>query len=143
MATGRRVTGYRKLNLIRDLASGEKSRSQLATEYGITPASVTAFARTNAEAIQEILDNAAQDMAGLWIAKQRNRIAELEALAEHLDTIIYSESTWDANKLNAILRKTQVLRNAAEELGQLTIKTETTGKYNYTVEGVDMSKLGG
>jgi len=137
------IRGRHKLELIRKLAEGTISRSDLAKEYDVTPGTITSFAKRNAEAIQAILTGAADELDGLWIAKQHKRIAELEALAEHLDTIIYSEHTWDANKLNAILRKTQVLRNAAEELGQLTVKTETTGKYNYTVEGVDMSKLGG
>jgi hypothetical protein len=137
------IRGRHKLELIQKLASGDVSRSDLAKEYDVTPGSITSFAKRNAEAIQAVLAGVEDEMNGLWIAKQHKRIAEYEALAEHLDTIIYSESTWDANKLNAVLRKTQVLRNAAEELGQLTLKTEASGKYNYTVEGVDMSKLGG
>lgn len=139
----RRIMGHRKLRLIRELASGEKTRSSLAKEFEIDSATVTNFAKANADAINACIRSIDDEMAGLWIASQVNRIAEYQELAEKLDEIIFDESSTDTVVSNAILRKTTILRQVAEERGHLMQKVETSGKYNYVVEGVDMTKLGG
>lgn len=141
--TRRRITGHRKLRLIRELAKGDKTQQTLGREYGVTSRAIAGFAVTNAEAIAQCLADIDDAFKGLWIADQVNRIAEYEAMAERLDEIIYDSSNSPSIVGTAIQKKTIVLRNVAEERGHLLQKIEASGQYNYAVEGVDMSKLGG
>ena len=140
-ARSRRIRGYRKLQLINELALGNKSQAQLADEYGHTRAAISQFAKREAAAIQRVIDERDNEYAGLWIADQVNRIAEYQDMAEDLDALIESTEGLDTAKVNAFLRRTQILRNVAEERGHLTQKHETSGDVRIEVVGVDPDAL--
>jgi len=140
-ATSRRIRGYRKLQLINELALGNKSQKQLAEEFGHTEAAISAFRKREAAAIQKVIDEKENEFAGLWIADQVNRIAEYESLHEYLQELVYSTDKLDTASVNAVLRMAQILRNVAEERGHLTQKTEASGDVRIEVVGVDTDSI--
>lgn len=138
-----RITGHKKLRLIRELAAGEKTHAVLSREYGVTSRTIANFVNQHQVAISECIRALDDEFMGLWITSQVSRMAEYESLAERLDEIIFDADSPASVVATAIQKKALVLRNVAEERGHLLQKVETSGKYNYAVEGVDLTKLGG
>lgn len=130
------LRGWVRLQLIRELALGEKTSLELGEKYGMTAGSIRGFATRNKAEIEHVKANIDDEYAGLWIADKRNRIAEYEADVGQINTELAKETD---DRL--IRTKAAVLRQAAEELGQLTQKVETTGQVNYTITGIDPAVL--
>jgi hypothetical protein len=126
--------------LVRELAGKEHTRAQLARRYGVERSSMTEFAQRHAADIAAVEQQIEQQMAGLWIAEKRNRIAvyqkNVEDIADlvdrDIDTRTAPRKVSDENeivivgaKLPSLLRvQAQILHNVAEELGQLTVRVE-------------------
>lgn len=120
-------------SLQEDLAKSTASQTALARKYGVTGPSITAFKQKYRAVIEEIRENAADQFAGIALARQVNRIelyqSELEKAEERED--------W-----KAIAR---LGRQIAEELGHLpgrvTLSGEVGTTTRYSIEGVENGDL--
>lgn len=137
--------GYVRANLIRALAAGEKTQSQLAELYGVTQQSISEFAQRHKLTIEHTRANLDDEYAHLWIAQKGNRIAEYE---KHVDTIsqILDEGARSSVPTSEMLRTAQAaLKAVAEELGQLPnrqqIQHSGSVSVNYVVDGLDPEVL--
>jgi len=125
--------GRLRLELIRDLAMGEWSTASIAKRLGVDHKDITDFAEKYANDIAEVRSalagQLAVEAAGLWITKKQNRIAELQADFDELNTVLdsmrsgtYRPTDNDGTNLGSrrhrgILKsKMDILRSVAEEL---------------------------
>jgi predicted metalloprotease len=122
--------------LVLELAQGDKTQRQLAAEYGVDQSSISVFLGRHHDEVKVRAERLADEWAGLWIADKRNRVIEAQADVEAINQAL--GNTTDATLLRA---KLAIMRQVAEELGQLTEKIELGGRLTYVVEGVDMSAL--
>lgn len=129
--SGEGLRGRHKLRLIRLLAVGEMTQDELAEEFGVTQPAIAQFKKRNRDEIEHVKANLEDEFAGLWIARKKDRVAELEDVAERFKAD-------DPKAANIRLR---ALKQAAEELGQLKVSIEVSGGVDYTVEGVDPKEL--
>lgn len=123
--------GWVRHRLIRELALGEKRNMDLAAEYGVSSTSISNFKKRYAFEIEEVRNNLADEYAGLWVARKRERIAELQQAAEKMAR---GSSPRDAEVLVTILKA------ASEELGQLPARTQvniTNEVTTYEIVGID------
>lgn len=127
--------GPYRAKLIRELAEGIKPNVQLATEYGVTAASISSFKGRHATEIAEQQADFENEFADLWIAQKRLRLAVLQ------DDI---EETADSYEPEVIKIRHAALLQAAKELGQLpssagvTVNTPTA---TFSINGVDLDQL--
>lgn len=127
--------GWVKHRLVRDMAIGEKTRAQLAEQYGVSLTSVTSFRKRHQLEIEEVRNNLADEYAGLWVAKKMQRIAEYQQAAEKMAK---NESPRNQEVLVSILKA------VAEELGQLPARTQvnvSTEQTVYQVVGVSVDDI--
>jgi hypothetical protein len=138
-----------------ELAHGGKSQGELAEKYGVVQSSISEFAARHAATIQTIRDNAADEFAGLAIAKKQ---ARLEVYRELLDkamtpvpkmaggTVVVDPNDPDTfvYEIDAGVAA-KILRNVAEELGHLPNRVTLGGEVgvttNYVINGVDPGNL--
>lgn len=139
-----------------ELATGRKTQTQIAGEYGVTQPSVSTFNSRHADEIQAIRDNALDEMTGIAIAR---KAARLEAYEEILraalvptpetagkdgDYVRDPETGQPIMKIDAGVAA-KILRNVAEELGHLPSRVVITGglevRTNYTLNGVNPENL--
>ena len=84
--------GYPRLALIRDLAFGEYSYSEIAKTMGCTAGDISLFAQEHVQEIAEVrvalAGKLAIESAGLWVSKKQNRLAELQSDIEDLKDYI-------------------------------------------------------
>lgn len=104
------IKGYRKLELMRHLATGEYSIKQLGEMYDSTEGTITQFKHRHREQIAEIAANLDDQFAGLWVAKKQNRIGVYQEQIERLS---------DSDDPKLVARTQTALRSVAEELGAL------------------------
>ncbi len=136
MTAQNKITGWRRVKMIRELASGTHTRTQLAAWYGVNIRTVSKFAADNAAYIAEVVRGREEKEASLWIAERDNRIAEYAHQYELAKATL--EDSFDP----AVSRAAQAALHAvAEELGHLRQQLDVRQQVNYTVEGVDLSKL--
>jgi hypothetical protein len=113
-----KLRGFRKMELLRELAMGAASRSELAEKYevdGTRIYQISCECATEIDAIRaDLMAKLHDETVGLWIASKRNRIAE------------YQQDVDDANAVLAkaydhrlVADKHRALRAVAEELAQL------------------------
>lgn len=114
--------------LIRELAGGEVTQTELAAKYGVTTAAMTYFKQRHADRIAEVRQNLDNEFAGLWAARKAARIDALQRDIEIADGLLDPGSPGDDGVLSegpdpAWARvKAQALRMIAEELGQIPNK---------------------
>lgn len=135
MPRGDLERGWAKTRLIRELAAGGKTQSELAVEYGVVQSAVAAFSARHADEITALKTRIEDEWAALWAADKFNRVAELQADIESIKV----DGTFDVDKLLRV--KHAALRQIAEELGQLKTTVEVGGKVTYVIEGIDASVL--
>ncbi len=142
--------------LQQDLAHGGMSQTQLGEKYGVDQSAISQFAARHAATIQQIRDDAADEFAGLAIAK---KAARLEVYRELLDAamtpvpkmaggavVIDPESEEGAivYEIDAGVAQ-KILRNVAEELGHLPNRVTLGGEVgvttNYKINGLDPEAL--
>lgn len=145
--------GRARLSLIRDLAMGEWSTSEIAHQLGLPKEDIDAFAKAEAEAISEyklvLAGKLQEETAGLWIAKKQNRMAELQAEYEDVDEALRERRdggfSWSTHHKDMIRAKLSILRAVAEELGAYPQRSEqpahTGNAVHYIIEGEDMEAL--
>jgi hypothetical protein len=149
-----KLGGLKRLQVMRLLALGELSQSQIGAQFGVTQQSVSEFAQRYATEIAEIRANLADEFAGLWIAKKVNRLAMYEEIAQQ--ALKPTPKVTPAGKVvrdvdpatgtvETIMEidgrlAAQVAKQAAEEMGQLPTRLQVSGEMNttttYRVEGV-------
>jgi hypothetical protein len=117
------IRGHRKLALLHDLAAGDLTVAAIAQKYDRTESTIYSIKSNNAEQIDAIRADHANEFAGLWVASKVNRVAEYQADIEDEDLDVQV--------------KHKALRAVAEELGQLTTKQEIQASVTYQIEGVD------
>lgn len=109
----RKLTAGQQRELCRALATAGKSRRRLATEFGVSHQYLTKFARQRAAEITAIRGRLDDAFAGLWIASKEARLAAYQADYEASANGEY------ADHFEQIRTRSAILRNVAEELGQL------------------------
>lgn len=136
MARGKLEQAWIRRQLILELAVDNETRSALADKYDVDQSAISHFATRHRAEIDDRRGKLDDEFFGLWIADKVNRVAEYQDDVERINTALDAET--DASLLKA---KLAVMRQVAEELGQLKTSVELTGKLTYVVEGVDLSRL--
>lgn len=138
----RRLRGHVKLQVMNWLAAGNRTHQSIADEVGVSRPVITRFAARNGAWIRRIQEDAANDLAGLWIADKALRIAEFQQQVEDVRDLPVETQLSDP----ALVRNAQrALRAVAEELGALPVRTSTPtgdgGTLHYDLPGVDMDRV--
>jgi len=134
--------GHVRWKLIHELARGEKTRTALAKEYGVTQSAITQFADRHRTRIDEVRADIENEFAGLWIADKRRRIeeyaAEIDLIEEVRAGTVRNMRDVELSKLKAA-----ILRAVADELGQIPARMNVSvnQKVTYVIEGVDPETL--
>jgi len=115
----RKLTPADRRNLARQLAMGEIKRSQLARDYDVTTGYITQFAKQHQREIDAIRADLDNQFAGLWIADKEQRLAAYAA-----DFELSAAGDYGAH-YEQIRTRSAILRNVAEELGQLPTRSTT------------------
>lgn len=152
---GKLNRGHVKFRLIRALADGSKTQSQLARDFGVVSSAITQFKQAHRAEIEAVRADLNNEFAGLVLANKANRLAELEADIEaigdgRIRVTIEGEDGREitSEKVDpALLRaKHAALKAIAEELGQLPSKLNVSVDpvtVRYEVSGVPDEDLGG
>jgi hypothetical protein len=139
---GRLERGWRKHQLLRQLAEGEETQDNLAALHGVVQASISEFAQRHKEEILAIRKNMQDEFVSLWVAQKINRLSEYQDDIEAINELLELGDS-DDDKLRTA--KHRALRAAAEELGQLpnrmSVKTEGAALVRHVLEGVDTDEL--
>lgn len=136
MPRGDLERGWAKSRLILELAQAERTQVELAASYGVVQSSISEFADRHRDEITHQRDRITDEYASLWIADKRNRVAECQADVDAINDALTGEA--DEKLLRA---KLAIMRQVAEELGQLKTNIEVGGQLTYAVQGVDLSRL--
>ena len=130
------IAPWHKLALLRELAAGDTKHGMLAKKYGMSPQSLSNFAKRYASEIEDIRENFADQFAGMPYAKKRNRIMKYAEEIERLDNHPNADHfEWSKARQNA-------LRNIAEELAQLPPRQQVTViPVAHIIEGIDLNDL--
>lgn len=130
---------YVRYELMRALATGQKTQRELAALHGVTQSAVSLFATRHKDRIEAIRGKLDDEFAHLWIAGKRARIGVYQGEAERLLDLLEAENDKGAEAdrktitaLTRELRATQ--RNVAEELGDL----KTTVAFDSSVLRVEI-----
>jgi hypothetical protein len=160
-----------RVQLIRELASGEHAQSELARRYDCAPQSISEFAGRHAERIAEVARDLNDQFAGLWAASKAKRIDAYQQQIEHIAHLLDPDEDTDAALIDAEDRKLDVeveqgkdrirragvnvstaelmrtqaaaLRAIADELGQIParMQVEHSGRLDVVVNGVDLGAI--
>lgn len=102
--------------LMTELARGEKTQAQLAREYGVVESSMTEFKQRHRDRIDEIARDIDNEFSGLWVTQKTERLDEMQTLYEGI-------TSGEITDLDQVKTRLDVLRKAAEELGQIPNRT--------------------
>ncbi|MET0916701.1 MAG: DUF2280 domain-containing protein [Jiangellaceae bacterium] len=149
-----KLNGLKKRKLVRELALGEENQTQLAERYDVTKQAISAFAKRNRDEIEAVRANADDEFAGLLIVQKAHRLGVLEELLERALTPVPKvapNGRLIEGPDGEILKEfagdlaAKVIKQAAEEMGQLPNRISLSGNVNvhtsYSVEGVDPTDL--
>lgn len=118
---------------MQELALGEVTQAKLAESYGCSEAAISLFKSRHVAEINLIRDNAADEFAGILVAKKAGRLQAYQDMLERAE-----ESGDDKHAA-------KVLRQVAEELGALPQRMQVSGQLDtqsrYVIDGVDMEAL--
>lgn len=150
-----KLNGLVHRKLVRELALGEENQAQLAERYNVSPSAISHFAKRNRDEIQAVRDKADDEYAGLLITQKANRLAALEQLYAQAITpqpkvaasgrVAYVEDPVTGEQVMvqevALDSAARMLKQAAEEMGQLPTRVQLTGELTehitYKIEGPD------
>lgn len=138
--------GLRRRKLIREIALGDETQSQLARRYGVTAQSMSDFKKRNADEIAAVAADADNEYAGMLIASKAYRLALLEQIVEQAGIpvpkvtpagkIVHrwnAETGEDEEVMEIDVRaQMQAVKQAAEELGQLPSRVTLSGQIDTT-----------
>lgn len=154
-----KLGGLKKREIIRLLAAGELSQAEIARRYDVRPQSITDFIERNREEIAALKADMDNEFAGILIANKANRLGAYQELYETATTpapklapngkvvqdIIVDPETGETSVGTVmevdVRAAAQVLKQAAEEMGQLPTRLQVQGGLDvtttYRIEGVD------
>jgi len=149
-----KLDGLNRRRVMRDLALSGLTQQAIADKYGVGQSAVAMFKQRHADAIAAIAADAADEYAGIWIAQKANRLEALAEIAEiamqptpkitNKGTLAFDESGNVIKEVDGRLAA-QVMKQAAEEMGQLPTRLQVSGDMNttttYRVEGVSPEDL--
>lgn len=131
--------GWRKAQLIRQLALGELTQTKLGEIYGVSQASISRFAsrwRGDIEMVRyNLAEQVQQGAEHLWVVGKQNRIAEYQATVERMNAL----NTPRSHEI-----KITALKATAEELGDLPARTQVNIEQNtvsYEIVGVAVEDI--
>lgn len=134
-----------ELKLIQQLASGKYTQRELAREYGVSGVAVYLFNKRHKQRIEQVKADLENEMAGLWIAEKKNRVAHYQAMSEAVDTSIeIAMNMGDVAPYQLVKIKAKLLEAVAGELGQLPARLAqniSAEKITYLIPGIDLEKL--
>lgn len=130
------IEPWQAQKLARELATGEKTQTQLAKEYGVNRSTVCKFAKKHKARIDEIRAHLDDEFAGLWLADKAQRIASYQ------DDYELSRRHPKADYFEQIRTRNDIRKAVAEELGQLPARgVAVSGTVTHVLEGVDLDEL--
>lgn len=136
------LTGRNKLAVLRSLATGDRTKAQIARDYGVHRATVVLFARRHARDIDEMRDRLDDEFAGLWIVQKRARLAEIEWQLEIIDSSIKDLAEQGQYDMDLMRVKASLMKQASEELGQLPPRQQVVSAHvTHVVEGFSTDEL--
>jgi len=121
--------------LIRDLAIGEMTQDALGIRYGVSRKSITEFKKRHDAEVESVRSQIDDEYAGEWIANKLDRLRVYQEAAERMAE---GRSPRNAEVL------VNILKGAAEELGQLPARTQVqvnTQNVEYKVYGINPDDL--
>lgn len=145
--------GHERRQLIIDLAMGESTYREIAARIGFSLKDVQAFAgeheREIAECQQMLMGKLAEEVAGLWISRKANRLAEYQDQAEEIRTTLadlYDNGKyWSRDHKDMLRTYLDLFRQVAEELGAYPQRASApawTGQtVHYVIETDDTKAL--
>ncbi len=115
--------GRARLALIRDLALGEWSNREIASQLGVPQVEVSTFAAQHADEITEVRSalagHLAIDTAGMWVSKRHNRVAEyqfqIQKLEEDIDTVRETHGPGSKEHVNVVRTWAILMSKVADE----------------------------
>lgn len=149
-----KLGGLKRRQIVRELALGEMTQQALADKYGVVQSAIAAFKQRHADEIEAVRQNADDEFAGILIAQKAARLASLAEIHEKAMTPtpkITNKGTLAFDPEGKLIEEfdgrlaAQVLKQAAEEMGQLPTRLEVKGDMQttttYRVESVDVEDL--
>lgn len=157
-----KLGGLKRRQVIRLLAAEEISRSEIARRYDVTSGAITQFADKHAEEIKAVRQAMDDEFAGILIAQKANRLAAYGELYEIATTPtpkisangktveVFEVDEEGETMISTVMEvdvraAATVLKQAAEEMGQLPTRLQVSGDMQttttYRIEGVDPSDL--
>lgn len=112
---GRLESAGRRNALIRQLARGERTVRQLAAIHQVAHSSIVEFAQRHKDEIEARKQEDYRALDDTWIAHKEDRLMQLESL--------YSKLEHNEVEPDVVRAAKDLLRAAAEELGQIPNKT--------------------
>ncbi len=124
--------------LVRFLAEGKKTQTELASMYGVGQSAIAEFKRRNLPEIErlrnDINDKLNDEFTNLWLADKRARLFDLQHQIEALHDLPVTART--AEVIGILLRK------AAEELGQITTNNKVEmDVVRYEIANINLEDL--
>lgn len=150
-----KLGGLKTHGLIRELALSDMRQSELARKYDVTEGAITQFKHKHAEAIAAVRADADNEFAGILIAQKAARLAAYEEQHRlamqptpkitNKGTVVVDPNTGEYVYEVNLSAAATMLKNAAEEMGQLPNRVTLDGEMGvavkYSVNGVESSDL--
>jgi hypothetical protein len=145
--------GHEKRQLILDLAMGEIAHREIAQRERVSLKDLQEFAREHERDILEcqqmLIGKLAEEVAGLWISKKANRLAEYQEQIEEIRLTLaelYDKgSYWSRNHRDMLRVYMDLFRLTAEELGaypqRASAPAQTGNAVHYVIETDDTRSL--
>lgn len=131
-----KLAGRHKQDVIREIAEGY-TLTAIARAYDVGLTSILTFKQRYQREIDAVKERLDDDFIGLWIAKKRDRLAELEWMVE-----ILGEAIEDFPDTEMIRVRAALMKQASEELGQLPPRQQVvSARVTHILEGVDIDDL--
>lgn len=154
-----KLGGLKRRQIVRELALGGFTQQVLADKYGVSQPAIAQFKARNADEIEAVRANADDEFAGILIAQKAARLASLAEIHEKAMKPVpkvgnngkvverINPITGEHETLHEIDGRlaAQVLKQAAEEMGQLPTRLQISGDMQttttYRIEGVPPEDL--
>jgi hypothetical protein len=130
-----KLTLWQQSDLMRELALKDRTRSELAREYGVSAMYITSFARRYVREIAAMRANIEDEFAHLWAAKKVNRVLVLQK--QVMDRFERPDRSAEDDRTIATM-----LKQISEELGQLPVRQNVvSARVVHVVEGFTSEEI--
>jgi transposase-like protein len=113
----KRLTPEEKMQIILEIAVGDKTGKQVALDHGISEQRISQIRKEYQQTIDGMRKEYLQGVTAEAVKNQEWRLLQYARDLEKLDTQWHSE---------AVKARSQILKNVADELGQAVPKTQIT-----------------